>query len=161
LWAKLTADPKTRMFLQQPDFVKMIQDVQKNPNNINLYLSDQRMMQVLGVLLNVNLRNATSEEDAFEHTGSPKPQPQPKREPEQVKILTSCLIQITSQAEQVILLKTHKTMKKCQMEKKVFMLQLGLNGVNSNHSQHKKQILKPILCLKANMLFLKLNPTKE
>nr|ABK24283.1 unknown [Picea sitchensis] len=82
LWAKLTADPKTRMFLQQPDFVKMIQDVQKNPNNMNLYLSDQRMKQVLGVLLNVNLRNATSEEDAFEHTGSPKPQPQPKREPE-------------------------------------------------------------------------------
>lgn len=80
LWAKLTADPKTRLYLQQPDFVKMIQDVQKNPNNINLYLNDQRMMQVLGVLLNVNLRNATSEEDAFEHTSSPKPQP--KREPE-------------------------------------------------------------------------------
>lgn len=80
LWAKLTADPKTRLWLQQPDFVRMIQDVQKNPNNINLYLSDQRMMQVLGVLLNVNLRTATSEEDAFEPSGSPKPQQ--KREPE-------------------------------------------------------------------------------
>lgn len=86
LWAKLTADPKTRLYLQQPDFVKMIQDVQKNPNNINIYLNDPRMMQVLGVLLNVNLRNATSEEDAFEHTSSPKPQPkretEPQREPE-------------------------------------------------------------------------------
>lgn len=88
LWAKLTADPKTRLWLQQPDFVRMIQDVQKNPNNINLYLSDQRMMQVLGVLLNVNLRTATSEEDAFEPSGSPKPQqkrepePQPESEPE-------------------------------------------------------------------------------
>lgn len=29
LWAKLTADPKTRLWLQQPDFVSMIQDVQK------------------------------------------------------------------------------------------------------------------------------------
>lgn len=82
LWAKLTADPKTRMFLQQPDFVNMIQDVQKNPNNMNLYLGDQRMMQVLGVLLNVNLRTATSEEDAFEQTSSPRPQPNREREPQ-------------------------------------------------------------------------------
>lgn len=82
LWAKLTADPKTRMFLQQPDFVNMIQDVQKNPNNMNLYLGDQRMMQVLGVLLNVNLRTATSEEDAFEQTSSPRPQPKREREPQ-------------------------------------------------------------------------------
>ncbi|KAJ6849537.1 hsp70-Hsp90 organizing protein 2-like [Iris pallida] len=55
LWAKLTADPSTRAYLQQPDFVRMIQDIQKNPNNINMYLSDQRMMQVLGVLLNVKM----------------------------------------------------------------------------------------------------------
>eukprot|EP01018_Ginkgo_biloba_P037009 Gb_26337 [translate_table: standard] len=89
LWAKLTADPKTRMFLQQPDFVKMIQDVQRNPNNINMYLHDQRMMQVLGVLLNVNLRTASPEDmekDTFEQSSSDSakspPKPQPKQEPE-------------------------------------------------------------------------------
>ncbi|CAA6666818.1 unnamed protein product [Spirodela intermedia] len=60
LWAKLTADPSTRSYLQQPDFVRMIQEVQRNPNNLNTYLSDQRMMQALGVLLNVKVR--TSEE---------------------------------------------------------------------------------------------------
>lgn len=82
LWAKLTADPKTRMLLQQPDFLKMIQDVQKNPDNMNQYLTDPRMMQVLGVLLNVNLRNATSEEDAFEQSSSPRPQPKRATEPQ-------------------------------------------------------------------------------
>ncbi|CAA7403622.1 unnamed protein product [Spirodela intermedia] len=60
LWAKLTADPSTRSYLQQPDFVRMIQEVQRNPKNLNTYLSDQRMMQALGVLLNVKVR--TSEE---------------------------------------------------------------------------------------------------
>ena len=54
------------MLLQQPDFLKMIQDVQKNPDNMNQYLNDSRMMQVVGVLLNVNLHTATLEEDAFE-----------------------------------------------------------------------------------------------
>lgn len=82
LWAKLIADPKTRMLLQQPDFLKMIQDVQKNPDNMNQYLTDPRMMQVLGVLLNVNLRNATSEEDAFEQSSSPRPQPKRATEPQ-------------------------------------------------------------------------------
>ncbi|KAK1261522.1 Heat shock protein STI [Acorus gramineus] len=62
VWAKLTADPRTRGYLNQPDFLKMMQEVQRNPNNMNAYLSDQRMMDVLGVLLNVNLRTATPEE---------------------------------------------------------------------------------------------------
>ncbi|GAB2300890.1 Hsp70-Hsp90 organizing protein 2 [Dionaea muscipula] len=56
MWAKLTADPTTRLLLQQPDFLKMMQDIQKNPSNLNLYLKDQRVMQALGVLLNINMR---------------------------------------------------------------------------------------------------------
>lgn len=100
LWAKLTADPKTRLFLQEPDFVRMMQDLQKNPNNMNLYLSDQRMMQALGVLLNVNLRTAPSDEDFSDLSGmdsdktTSKPQakqgaerqPEPEPEPEPMDI---------------------------------------------------------------------------
>ncbi|KAJ1416033.1 Tetratricopeptide-like helical domain superfamily [Sesbania bispinosa] len=52
MWARLTADPTTRAYLQQPDFVQMMQDIQKNPSNLNLYLKDQRVMQAIGVLLN-------------------------------------------------------------------------------------------------------------
>ncbi|KAI0520584.1 hypothetical protein KFK09_008060 [Dendrobium nobile] len=90
VWAKLTADPSTRAYLQQPDFVKMLQEVQKNPNNLNLYLQDQRMMQVLGVLLNVKMRDSTRDEmeSDFPEPGKKRPQAEttnqapPKTEPE-------------------------------------------------------------------------------
>ncbi|CAD5196981.1 unnamed protein product [Musa acuminata subsp. malaccensis] len=88
LWAKLTADTTTRGYLQQPDFIKMIQDIQKNPNNINMYLSDPRMMQVIGVLLNVKMRAPTDEmERDFMEPEQVKPQPEPVKkasEPEPV-----------------------------------------------------------------------------
>ncbi|KAH0464676.1 hypothetical protein IEQ34_004779 [Dendrobium chrysotoxum] len=90
VWAKLTADPSTRAYLQQPDFVKMLQEVQKNPNNLNLYLQDQRMMQVLGVLLNVKMRDPTRDEMESDFPEPEKKRPQaettnkapPKTEPE-------------------------------------------------------------------------------
>ncbi|CAA7054438.1 unnamed protein product [Microthlaspi erraticum] len=63
MWAKLTADPGTRVYLQQPDFVKTMQEIQKNPNNLNLYMKDKRVMQALGVLLNVKLGGSKGEED--------------------------------------------------------------------------------------------------
>ena len=77
LWAKLTADPTTRSFLQQPDFVNMIQDIQRNPNNLNMYLSDQRMMQALGVLLNVKMR--AGEDMETESGGSSKAEEEPSK----------------------------------------------------------------------------------
>ncbi|PPR95714.1 hypothetical protein GOBAR_AA24950 [Gossypium barbadense] len=56
MWAKLTADPTTRVFFQQPDFVKAMQEIQRNPSKLNEYLQDQRVMQALGVLLNVKFK---------------------------------------------------------------------------------------------------------
>ncbi|KAI7730216.1 hypothetical protein M8C21_023053, partial [Ambrosia artemisiifolia] len=56
MWAKLTADPATRLYMQQPDFVNMMKDLQRNPNNLNLYLQDQRVMQALSVLLNIKMQ---------------------------------------------------------------------------------------------------------
>ncbi|KAG6634257.1 hypothetical protein I3843_12G104800 [Carya illinoinensis] len=79
MWAKLTADPNTRAYLQQPDFVKMMQELQKNPSNLNLYLQDQRVMQALGVLLNINLRTSTSEDMEMPESSSSPPRPPPER----------------------------------------------------------------------------------
>lgn len=99
MWAKLTADPTTRPYLQQPDFVKMMQEIQRNPNNLNLYLKDQRVMQALGVLLNVKFRAPTPEEaEVPEYTApqrkteppkeeekkAPEPEPEPEPEPMEV-----------------------------------------------------------------------------
>lgn len=78
MWARLTADPTTRTYLQQPDFVKMIQDIQKNPNNLNLYMKDQRIMQALGVLLNLKIRTPNDDAEMSE-SSSPSPPPQERK----------------------------------------------------------------------------------
>ncbi|EOA34964.1 hypothetical protein CARUB_v10020050mg [Capsella rubella] len=96
MWAKLTADPSTRGFLKQPDFVNMMQEIQKNPSNLNLFLKDQRVMQALGVLLNVQIRTQqegdhmeVGEEEVAVHSRKEpevekkrKPEPEPEPEPE-------------------------------------------------------------------------------
>ncbi|XP_059276018.1 hsp70-Hsp90 organizing protein 2-like [Lycium ferocissimum] len=94
MWAKLTGDASTRAYLQQPDFVNMMKDIQKNPNNLNLYLKDQRVMQALGVLLGVKLSTRMPEEDEEIPEGSTeaqkkeekRPEPVPEPEPEPMEV---------------------------------------------------------------------------
>lgn len=92
MWAKLTADPTTRSYLDQDDFRNMMKDIQRNPNNLNLYLKDQRVMQALGVLLNVKFKGPTGDDDvemqdedapkrpetSKEETRKPEPEPEPE-----------------------------------------------------------------------------------
>lgn len=69
VWVKLQNDPRTRPFLQQPDFVAMISDAQKNPSSVSRYINDPRMMQVIGVLLGVNIQNASDSGAEFQDDG--------------------------------------------------------------------------------------------
>ncbi|KAJ4877344.1 Hsp70-Hsp90 organizing protein 2 [Raphanus sativus] len=98
MWAKLTADPSTRGFLKQPDFVNMMQEIQRNPSSLNLYLKDQRVMQSLGVLLNVQFRTQAGDEAEAEAAREEdemvvnepvaverKREAEPEREPEALK----------------------------------------------------------------------------
>ncbi|KAL8144433.1 hypothetical protein V2J09_017465 [Rumex salicifolius] len=89
MWAKLTADPSTRVYMQQPDFVKMMKEIQSNPSSLNMYLKDQRVMQALGVLLNVKFRTANSEQDMEipedDEGSTPMPSSPPPRREEPVK----------------------------------------------------------------------------
>ncbi|XP_022719467.1 hsp70-Hsp90 organizing protein 3-like [Durio zibethinus] len=86
MWAKLTADPTTRVYLQQPDFVKAMQEIQRNPSKLNEYLKDQRVMQALGVLLNVKFK-AHGAGDDMEVSEADSPPPPPPSQPakEEVK----------------------------------------------------------------------------
>ncbi|XP_044487319.1 hsp70-Hsp90 organizing protein 3-like [Mangifera indica] len=98
MWAKLTADPTTRSYLQQPDFVTMMQEIQKNPNNLNLYLKDQRVMQSLGVLLNVKFQGPAGDDmeipeeelpkksEPAKEEKKPEPEPVPEPEPEPMEM---------------------------------------------------------------------------
>ncbi|KAK9079607.1 hypothetical protein SSX86_001280 [Deinandra increscens subsp. villosa] len=89
MWAKLTADPATRSFMQQPDFVKMMRELQRNPSNLNLYLKDQRVMQALGVLLNIKMQSAGDDMEVPESpppADSPEPAKERKPEPEPMDV---------------------------------------------------------------------------
>lgn len=97
MWAKLTADPSTRGYLQMPDFVQTMKEIQKNPSNLNLYLKDQRVMQALGVLLNFKFGPPPPEDDKPEvssraaaepepEVAAPEPEPMEEEEDEEEKL---------------------------------------------------------------------------
>lgn len=80
MWAKLTADPTTRVFLQQPDFVKAMQEIQRNPSKLNEHLQDQRVMQALGVLLNVKFKAGGGDDMEVPEAESPPAPSQPSKQ---------------------------------------------------------------------------------
>ncbi|CAL5222224.1 g4557 [Coccomyxa viridis] len=90
---KLALNPATAPLLSQPDFIHMIQDVNKNPNNMSKYLGDDRFQQALQVGLGMNVMGGDEfkrrhQGDASAHassssTATPQPKPAPKpKEPE-------------------------------------------------------------------------------
>ncbi|GMI71727.1 Hop3 [Hibiscus trionum] len=85
MWAKLTADPTTRVFLQQPDFVKAMQEIQRNPSKLNEHLKDQRVMQALGVLLNVKFAHGSGDDGEVPEAETPSPPPPAKEEAKKPK----------------------------------------------------------------------------
>ncbi|GFS29347.1 stress-inducible protein [Actinidia rufa] len=86
MWARLEYDLTTRAFLQQDDFKNKMLDVQENPSTLNRHLKDPRIMQALGVLLNVKLRRPNSAEDADipdAETTEEEPEPEDMEVPEE------------------------------------------------------------------------------
>jgi len=84
LMARLAVAPETRQFMSQPDFLQMIAAVQKDPNRINDYVQDQRMMAVLSVLLGMNVQGAGSAGAAADANAAP-PAPTAEAAPEPVR----------------------------------------------------------------------------
>ncbi|CAL4886419.1 unnamed protein product [Urochloa decumbens] len=78
LWSKIAADPTTRAYLEQPDFMQMLREVQRNPSNLNMYLSDPRMMQVLSLMLNIKIQRPEASEPS---QSTPPPQQQQQQTP--------------------------------------------------------------------------------
>jgi stress-induced-phosphoprotein 1 len=82
--AKIATHPKTAAYLQQPDFVSMLTEVQRTPASFSKYMNDPRMMQVLGVLLGVDIRSGHAEGDTRDTaaTGPKAPPRAPEPVPE-------------------------------------------------------------------------------
>lgn len=78
LWSKIASDPATRAYLEQPDFMQMLREVQRNPSSLNMYLSDPRMMQVLSLMLNIKIQRP--EDSELPEASSPSSPPQRQQE---------------------------------------------------------------------------------
>jgi stress-induced-phosphoprotein 1 len=93
IWTKLRNNPQTAPFLNQPDFVQKLSEIQANPNKLNEYLpTDQRIVAALGVLMGIPMKAqpADTNDNNTEETRSPPPkkEPEPKKEEKVVPELT-------------------------------------------------------------------------
>ncbi|VFR01952.1 unnamed protein product [Cuscuta campestris] len=55
MWIRLASSPSTWGYLQQPDFVKKIHDIQENSRNVGVYMMDPRIRDALTVLWGVKV----------------------------------------------------------------------------------------------------------
>ncbi len=53
--AKLRAHPKTKDYMDDPEFLTKLQSLKLNPNTLMLHMKDPRVMNALGVLMGVDL----------------------------------------------------------------------------------------------------------
>mmetsp|Transcript_20597 Transcript_20597/g.50670 ORF Transcript_20597/g.50670 Transcript_20597/m.50670 type:complete len:556 (-) Transcript_20597:396-2063(-) len=74
---KIASNPQTAGYLSDPSFMMKLQMLQQDPSSIGQHLSDQRIMQVMGMLMGVNIQSP----DSFAG-GAPKEAAQPKKPPE-------------------------------------------------------------------------------
>ncbi|KAL1463527.1 hypothetical protein WDU94_015270 [Cyamophila willieti] len=83
IFAQLQLDPRTKGFLNDPSYVQMIKDIQKDPKSMTQKLQDPRMMTTLSVLLGLNLGGNGDGEDmeVDPQPPSPKRAPSPPKKP--------------------------------------------------------------------------------
>lgn len=82
LFVRLRSDPRTRAYLDDPDYIKLVQDLQSNPNSLGHRLNDTRVLTTLSVLLGINLE-APGEEEM--DTAPPRTRQEPKARSETQK----------------------------------------------------------------------------
>jgi stress-induced-phosphoprotein 1 len=81
MWQKMATNPKLSPFLSQPDIMAKLQELQKNPNAINAYMNDPRMMTIIMGLMGIDANVATSAQEAAAQMEKMDEPVQPKAEP--------------------------------------------------------------------------------
>ncbi|WFD20440.1 Hsp90 cochaperone [Malassezia caprae] len=82
LFEKLERNPNTEGLLKDPAFVQQLKDLQSGRANPMMALQDQRMIQVMGVLIGVDMRAFDpSKDNAKPMDEEPAPKPAPKPTP--------------------------------------------------------------------------------
>lgn len=86
IFVKLRNDPRTRAYLDDPEYLKMIENLRKNPNLLGTNLSDVRILTTLSVLLGLNLPGPDEEPMDVDPPkpstppSKPTPPPEPKND---------------------------------------------------------------------------------
>ena len=60
---KLQMDPKTKDLFNDPAFLAIMDDLERNPSSLGKHLNDQRVMKCLSVLLGFDFDSLGSEDD--------------------------------------------------------------------------------------------------
>jgi stress-induced-phosphoprotein 1 len=80
---KLRSNPKTAAYCFQPDFIQIVNTIQKNPQTMTQYMADPRVSAMLSVLLGIDFSAAppsASAGGAEPMETEPAPKPTPKKE---------------------------------------------------------------------------------
>ncbi|KAJ3327099.1 Hsp90 cochaperone [Blyttiomyces sp. JEL0837] len=80
VFTKIATNPKLAPMLAQPDFVQKVRECQANPKNINMYMQDPRMMNLIMALMGIDataMSRDQMEEEGYEPEPQPKPTPAP------------------------------------------------------------------------------------
>merc|ERR1719482_268565 len=86
--AKIAGNPQTAPFLADPTFVAKLDELRRDPKAISRHMQDQRVLQVMGMLMGINIQTPDSMgRDATpapaEKRKEPEPEPEPELTPEQ------------------------------------------------------------------------------
>ncbi|KAF7283191.1 hypothetical protein GWI33_001192 [Rhynchophorus ferrugineus] len=86
LMAKLRANPKTAAYLNDPEYLALLAQLQSNPQAMQSKIQDPRILITLGVLMGININADEPMETESTYTPPPpqksEPKPTPKKEPE-------------------------------------------------------------------------------
>ncbi|XP_072743230.1 stress-induced-phosphoprotein 1 [Anoplolepis gracilipes] len=82
LFIKLSNDPRTKKYLYDPDYLKILHELQNNPQSLGTYLQDNRVLTTLSVLLGMSTdMEEPMETEPMNPSEPPKPsKPEPKPE---------------------------------------------------------------------------------
>lgn len=78
---KLANDPRTKAYMNDPEFVKLFQEFRTNPQSFNLNFQDPRILTALGVLLGGD-EAMDVEPEHIPESRKPKSEPKPKKKEE-------------------------------------------------------------------------------
>jgi len=104
LMQRLAQDPRTASYLSQPDFMAKLREMQVNPGALGQHLGDQRVMEALTAMLNINTAPTSAEEE--QHQPAMHEEPAKKQKEEEAKLKEPDL---TEEQREVLILKEQGT----------------------------------------------------